>query len=321
VALLVDTADVAPRERREYWSEASSHAYHPVQIRSGASTDFWARMWGCELGPLGLFRIVAAPNTMLRTSRAIAAGDPECIHVEVLLSGQLNAAQEGRTGIARAGDIVSYETSHPALFRADRPFESLVLRVPRRLLGADAARIAGLTAVPIPGRSGLPRAAVAFFRGLAARLDRAPLSAPEAATTVSYALDLVRRLSGATPAADEPRRARSRADILLDVETFVDANLGHADLDPADVARASYISVRYLHKLFADEGTSVCAWIRHARLEGCRRDLADPALDHQPIVAIASRWGLPVPQHFSRLFRAAYGCSPREYRARRGSAS
>jgi AraC-like DNA-binding protein len=316
VALLVDTADVAPRERRDYWSEASSRAYHPVQIRS-ADTEFWARMWGCELGPLGLFRIVAAPNTMLRTARAIAAGDPECVHVEVVLRGELNAAQEGRTGIARAGDIVSYETSHPALFRADRPFESLVLRVPRRLLGADAARIAGLTAVPITGRGGLPRAAVAFFRGLATRLDRAPLSAPETATAVSYALDLVRRLYGPTTVAEEPRRARSRADILLNVETFVDANLGNADVDPTDVARASYISTRYLHKLFAAEGTSVCAWIRHTRLEGCRRDLADPALDHEPIVAIAGRWGLPVPQHFSRLFRAAYGCSPTEYRRQR----
>ena len=45
-----------------------------------------------------------------------------------------------------------------------------------------------------------------------------------------------------------------------------------------------------------------------------QRDLLDPELGHRTILAIASRWGLPVPQHFSRLFRAAYGCSPREFR-------
>jgi AraC-like DNA-binding protein len=32
------------------------------------------------------------------------------------------------------------------------------------------------------------------------------------------------------------------------------------------------------------------------------------------ISAIASRWGLPSAPHFSRLFRDAYGCSPREFR-------
>jgi AraC-like DNA-binding protein len=35
---------------------------------------------------------------------------------------------------------------------------------------------------------------------------------------------------------------------------------------------------------------------------------------HETILSIASRWGLPSAPHFSRLFRVAYGCTPREYR-------
>ena len=58
----------------------------------------------------------------------------------------------------------------------------------------------------------------------------------------------------------------------------------------------------------------MCRWIRTSRLERCRDDLRDPALAHQTILAIASRWGLPGAQHFSRAFRGTYGCSPREYR-------
>ncbi len=54
-------------------------------------------MWGYRLGPLSLFRIAAAANTMMRTSRAIAACDPECLHVSIVLRGQINAVQEGRT--------------------------------------------------------------------------------------------------------------------------------------------------------------------------------------------------------------------------------
>ena len=130
--LLIDTATVPALDRLDFWSESSFDAYLPVQVRSPAGEQFGARMWGYELGPLSLFKIAAAPNTMMRSSRAIAACDPECLHLSVVLRGQINAAQEGRTGVARTGDLISYETSHPVIFRADQPYESLVVRVPRQ---------------------------------------------------------------------------------------------------------------------------------------------------------------------------------------------
>ena len=310
MALLIDTAAVPAGERVEFWSESSCQAYHPVQIRTGADGQFWAKLWAHELGPLSVYRIVASPNTMIRTSRLIAAGDPECLHVETILSGRVNAAQEGRNGVARAGDIISYETSHPAVMRADQPFESVVVRVPRRLLGPHADAIAALTAVPISGR----RAAATFLGRLAARLDARVVVADEGPTSVSCVLELVRGLYAGADRVAAPTRLRTRAEILLGVESYIDAHLGDPDLEPEQIARASFISTRYLHKLFESEGTSVCGWIRATRLERCRRDLRNPRLAHQTILAIATRWGLPGAQNFSRVFRAAYGCSPNEFR-------
>jgi AraC-like DNA-binding protein len=322
VTLLIDTAAVPPRERLEFWSESSRDAYHPVQIRSPEPDRFWARMWGYELGPISIFRIVAAANTMIRTSRAIASGDPECLHLEVILRGQMNAAQEGRTGIARSGDMISYETSHPAVFRADRPFESLVVRVPKRLLGAESTRISALTAIALAGTRPLPGAAAVFFQQLAARLDGEAIRPDEVPAAAVRVVELVRTLYSDSGSAQEPPRLRSRAGILLNVESFIEDNLPDPGLEPASIARASYISPRYLHKLFEAEGTTVCRWIRTSRLERCREDLRDPALAHHTILAIATRWGLPGAQHFSRAFRSAYGCSPREFRrgARRPTA-
>jgi AraC-like DNA-binding protein len=312
--LLIDTAIVPASERLEFWSESSSEAYLPVQIRSPAREEFGARMWGYELGPLSLFRISAAPNTMMRTSRAIASCDPECLHLSVVLRGRINAAQEGRTGVARIGDMISYETSHPVIFRADQPYESLVVRVPKQLLGRQEAQITKLTAIGISGTEGLPRAAVAFFRSLAAGLEDGTVTAADAPDTVECVLDLVRGLYASPTLTQAPARPRSRAEILLNAQSFIEANLGDPDLDPEEIARASFVSTRYLHKIFQAEGTSVCRWIRVSRLEHCRRDLLDPSLRHETIIEIASRWGLPGPQHFSRLFRSAYGCSPSELR-------
>jgi AraC-like DNA-binding protein len=166
----------------------------------------------------------------------------------------------------------------------------------------------------MPGGNGFARPVVAFLRGLFGGLDDGTIGPADAPGAVDCVLDLVRSLYDRSPRGWEPTRPRSRAEILFNVKAHIEANLGNPDLDPADIARASFISTRYLHKLFEAEGMSVGQWIRSERLDRCRRDLVDPSLDGQSILEIASRWGLRGPQHFSRLFRSAYGCSPSDYR-------
>jgi AraC-like DNA-binding protein len=314
VTVLIDTAVVPAGERLDFWTESSCAAYVPLQIRSAEHGRFWARMWAHELGPLHVYRIAAAANTMIRTSRAVAAGDPECIDLSVIVHGQLSSAQEGRTGIARTGDVISKETSHPAILCADHPFETVVVRVPRALLREHATQIDSRTAVTISGKTALAKAAAKLLPELAAALEEGTIDPADEPEIVESVVDLIRSLYAVPASGGDPTTLRSRAEILLAVESFIEANLGEPDLTPDQIARASFISRRYLHKLFELEGTSVCGWIRAARLEHCRRDLLDPALAHQTILSIATRWGLPGPQNFSRMFRATYGCSPRELR-------
>jgi AraC-like DNA-binding protein len=314
VPVLIDTEVVPAGERLDFWMESSCAAYVPVQIRSAERGAFWARMSGYELGPLHVYRIAAAANTMVRTSRLVAAGDPECIDFSVIVRGQLNSAQQGRSGVARTGDVISKETSHPAILYADHPFETVVVRVPRALLRSQATQIDSLTAVTISGKTRLAKAAAQLLPQLAVALENGTIATEDEPEIVESLVDLVRSLYAEPASTGELRTLRSRAEILLAVESFIQANLGDPDLTPEQIARASFISRRYLHKLFEAEGTSVCGWIRAARLDHCRRDLLDPTLAHQTILAIATRWGLPGPQQFSRLFRTTYGCTPRDLR-------
>jgi AraC-like DNA-binding protein len=110
-----------------------------------------------------------------------------------------------------------------------------------------------------------------------------------------------------------PPQTRRRA-LMTQIHAFVKKNLGDADLTPNVIAAAHHISLRYLHKLFQQEGHTVAGWIRERRLEQCRRDLANPHLAARPINAIAAQWGFANPAHFSHAFRKAYGLSPRKYR-------
>ncbi|MGW0704337.1 helix-turn-helix transcriptional regulator [Streptomyces sp. NPDC002867] len=81
------------------------------------------------------------------------------------------------------------------------------------------------------------------------------------------------------------------------------------------MAAAHNISVRHVHRLFQDEWTTAGRWIQHRRLEACRRELGRPGRNVPTVMTIARRFGFTSPSHFSRAFRAAYGVSPREWRA------
>lgn len=310
--LLIDTRRVAARERAAFWSDATRDVYNPLRVHADGSERFQARMWGESLASVGLFRIIASPHTMSRTTADVDAGDPHSVYISLLLRGSLQGYQNGREFILGPGDLTAHDSSHPESRWSSEAFDVLVVKVPKMLLGSHTAQIERLTAVRISGEAGLPRLAGRFFLGTAAGLADGSISRQDSAVA-DLVTDLVRRLYDV---AEVPSlgRPRSRAEILSDAMAYIEAHLGDPDLDPEQIARACFISKRYLHGLFADERRSVCDSIRTARLERCRRDLLDPGLDNQPIATIATRWGLPSAPHFSRLFRAVYGRSPSEMR-------
>ncbi|MBP2330599.1 AraC-like DNA-binding protein [Kibdelosporangium banguiense] len=103
------------------------------------------------------------------------------------------------------------------------------------------------------------------------------------------------------------------------IRSYIDQHLADPDLSPATLAAAHHLSVRSLQRLFHAHGISVTDWIRTRRLEHCRSDLDNPLLDHRLAYVIAAKWGFVSRTHFSRLFRATYGCTPHDYRHRRRS--
>ncbi|MBV9417250.1 MAG: hypothetical protein JO363_19850, partial [Solirubrobacterales bacterium] len=125
MTVMIDTSAVPAPHRVEFWAKHSCDAYHPLHIGTDGTDRFWARMWADRLGPVGLYRIAAGPNTMRRTPKDILAGDPECLHVQIVLRGRLHGAQQHRATALNPGDITSYDTSYPAIFRADAPFDLL----------------------------------------------------------------------------------------------------------------------------------------------------------------------------------------------------
>jgi AraC-like DNA-binding protein len=104
--------------------------------------------------------------------------------------------------------------------------------------------------------------------------------------------------------------------LLMRAQAFIEENLGDLELTQTMIARNVNVSTRTLHRSFSGAGLSLGGWIRARRLEQCRADLENPALDHVTVSAVGCRWGIPDAAHFSRLFKMAYGLSPRQHRER-----
>jgi AraC-like DNA-binding protein len=180
----------------------------------------------------------------------------------------------------------------------------LVFAVPTVLLRPHVDAVRERTASAL--RGGLAGVVAPFLRSVGDGLLAGTVREDDGDLGESV-VDLVRGLL----ARDAPR-----PDLLAEVKATIELRLHEPDLRPAAIAAAHFISTRYLHRLFEAEDVSVSEWIRLRRLERCRRDLEDPALAGETVTTIAARWGLPNPGHFSRLFHAAYGCSPSAVRGR-----
>lgn len=299
--------------RFDYWHDVLGRTLGPLDLRRPADPDFRDRLAVSSLGPVGLADLtIAQPGVAARGHRHARQADRDLVKLDVAAAGPALIEHGDRQVLLRPGDLTLVGTASPFRLAAG-PARVLSLVFPRGLLALPPDRARELAGVRLPG----DRGAGALVSVLARRLadEAGHLDASAAARVGTTVLDLVTTAVAAR--LDErstvPPETRRRA-LVAQVRAYIEANLGDPALTPATVAAAVPVSVRYLHKLFEAEQTTVAGWIRRRRLERCRDDLLDPATLHEPVGAVGARWGFADPAHFSRAFRAAYGLPPDRFR-------
>jgi AraC-like DNA-binding protein len=273
-----------------------------------------------SIGSIRLYDVRLPPCEALTTPVADGRCGQGWGKVDLVVEGKLVIGPEGRQTVVEPGDLTFTGCTRPSRVVVTGELRVIGVLVPLETIAAPRQVLASLTATTIDGTTGSGVLLASFLTNLAAGLDdvrpqeETGLSAA-AGDLIAAALAHGAETSTETGAgADAVRRA-----LLRRIRFFVETEISDPALGPASIASAHHISVRQLHRLFEGEGTTISEMVRHRRLAGCRRELVDPDLAHLSIGAIAARWGILDSAKFSRLFRAAHGLSPREYRAERGA--
>jgi AraC-like DNA-binding protein len=318
VSVLVRVDDEPPAARLDSFQHALATSLAPFDLRVNGP------LRGASIREGRVARVAAAtinlppPFDCRRTPKLIRRSDPELFKIDVPIRGTTVFEQSGRAAVLRPGDFTLVDLSRPSRVRhEDDKHEVAAVVFPHDALPLRHDELARVTAVRVPGRDGLGAPIVALARQLARHVD--DYGATEGAVLSGALMDLLSvALAERLDRVDAVSRPTRRRALLASVHAFIDRHLPDPRLSPGSIASSHHISLRLLHKLFEEQGTSVGRWIRERRLERCRRDLLDPALSEVPASAIAFMWGFADAAHFTRVFRESYGHPPGEYRRLRG---
>ncbi|GGN88375.1 AraC family transcriptional regulator [Streptomyces albiflavescens] len=316
---MLTTRSVPERESLEFWHDAVLATLVGMDIRAPGGT-YDATLRTHHLGALQITKVDCDPGEVHRSPRFVARGDGRQVFVAVQVSGVAQVEQDGRTTELRVGDIGFFDTARPFRARFPEPFTMKIFALPRELLGRPEADLRMITARALQPSHGLPALLSPFLSTLAE-------------TPQSYTAYVGERLAtnvadllAATAAECLGRRPTelpgAKRAMLLRVQSFIRWNLADPALTPQAIARAHSISVRYLHRLFEGEGTTVSSWVRQLRLQEVRKDLAaSSATGPVDLSQVARSWGFSSTAQLGRAFRTCQGLSPTEWlRRERGDA-
>lgn len=302
----IDTASLPASDRVEFWRASVCDQFVPLLVEPTAEA-LRGRVVGSTVAETRLRRIRASQHVFERRPSDIRAGDPEVLHVLAMDIGRSLLEQDGRSTILNPGDLVLYDSSRPFRVETTGPFQFTIGLLPKRLLPIPQEALVARTARATTPDSGVGAALGALLTSLAG--GRAAGADPAQQVALQHALvSLYVAFMSEEGAVGSPPSVH-----LALAKSFIVRHLGRADLTPAEIAGACGVSQSYLHRLFANDGTTVAGYLREQRLQGAHRDLTTSIRD-EPIKVIGSRWGMPDPAHFSRVFKARFDVTPGEAR-------
>lgn len=262
----------------------------------------------CSVGDIRLIGLSGQPFHASRGLTEIANDDHEYLGVLYQRSGSTFCKSGNNSMHVEAGDITMWRCDKPAEFTMPGYYDKLCMMIPVPRFETVLHNATSYDGLHLSKSDPLAALLGSYLFTLSQEV-MAGRDAPDTGT-VDVTLELL-------AAAFRAERTRSdvapRKKLKNRILRYIEVHLEDGTMTPTTVAEASGISVRYLYLLFSEQGLTVAGWIRERRLAKCRTELEDKNVS-KTVSEIAYKWGFSDSAHFSRLFKSAYGVSPKLFR-------
>lgn len=310
---ILDTRQFPAADRADAVRETLARAVVHVDIDFPEPVGLIGRAAITNVGDLQVCSVRSNATKVERTPRLARDELPPSIFLGVQLAGSSLIVQGDREAVLQPGDLAFSDSTAPYTLLDGEGIRQHFFRIPMASLALPYDAIRQLSAVTLSPGHPVADLAATYFRRLGSRPDI--FEQPGAAAVGRPSIELVRALITTHLDASALMTESSEATLLLRILEYTRAHLPEPGLNATQIAAAHHISVRHLYNILARGGISLGEWMRAQRLAACKDELSSPLASSVNIGSIARRHGFTDPSSFGRLFRAAYGVSPREWRA------
>ncbi|PDT89245.1 AraC family transcriptional regulator [Bradyrhizobium sp. Y36] len=308
------TDEVEPNDRFDYWREVRSKGLFGVtaELECDRRADFSGEFSLRQLGGAGLVELKASAYTVERSTSdiAYAPGDAICVYQQLGSGGWFGGMRGSDFAISHG----NFATSHTDLPYRTAPlgaggFHLRILKIPvssfpvqhKRVRELSPRTFADPTLAPLLG---------ACFADLNEAANDAALDASSLVQALAH-LALIER--GIVRPGSRRGQAALRTARHSQARHLIARHLQDPDLAPTTVADELGVSVRHLHMLFETAAKSFSQTVTDERLKQSRRLMREAP--ERLIADIAASCGFESLATYYRVFNAAYGMAPGDFRS------
>jgi AraC-like DNA-binding protein len=319
------TDEVEPHDRFDFWREVRAKGLFGVtaELEREQRAGFYGEFSLSQLGNGALVELKASSYAVERSQVDIgyAPGDSICVYQQLGGGGWFGGMRSSDFAIANGG----FATSHTDLPYRTRPlgdsgFHLRILKIPVSGLATQDKRTRELAPKVFNDPALAPLLDACFAElGEAAANEGSSGAVPLVQALLVQAL-LVQALGhlalierGIVRPGSRRGQAALRTARLSLARRLIARHLQDPDLAPAQVADLLGVSVRHLHMLFEVADRSFSQTVTEERLKRSRRLMREAP--ERLIADIASACGFESLATYYRVFNAAYGMAPGDFRA------
>lgn len=301
-------AQLSLSPKYEFWNETICKRLIPATGRFEHGEIFEGSLSWHMFGNLKVCKMSATPHSFGRTDHLARVSPEDDIVAMFVQDGHIRQLQDGREVTAEAGDIILFDAAKAFVHEIDSR-SLLIIRFPRARFLSRCPRANQLMGVKIAELSSM----ATILHGMAEETFRLSDSRGPRGVQARFAAAILDTLTAAMDMQIENDSAvqRTRYEAVYQkAADYIDANLDDCELDVNDVALATCTSPRTLARIFAARGTTVMHSVWRRRLEESHSLLREGRVEQ--VSQAAYQCGFNDLSHFSRLFKGAYGATPRQ---------